>query len=109
MCGVDYSTIKRHRERFPGVRRRDDVNGTYEIPVEDLVAAGLWRPDDSADVDVDAVIGRTRTEHRVEELVLDHADFSDEWFQNSVVERWRNGEALIPSRLAHAGRLGCGC
>jgi hypothetical protein len=30
-------------------------------------------------------------------IVLDHADFADEWFQNSVVARWRDGEALIPS------------
>lgn len=30
-------------------------------------------------------------------IVLDHADFSDQWFQDSVVQRWRDGEALIPS------------
>jgi Protein of unknown function (DUF3732) len=30
-------------------------------------------------------------------IVLDHADFSDDWFQDSVVQRWRDGEALIPS------------
>lgn len=29
-------------------------------------------------------------------IVLDHADFDDSWFQDCVVERWRNGEALIP-------------
>jgi hypothetical protein len=29
-------------------------------------------------------------------IVLDHADFSDDWFQDSVVQRWRDGEALIP-------------
>jgi hypothetical protein len=29
-------------------------------------------------------------------IVLDHADFSDEWFQDSVVQRWRDGDALIP-------------
>ncbi len=30
-------------------------------------------------------------------IVLDHADFSDGWFQASVVQRWREGVALIPS------------
>ena len=30
-------------------------------------------------------------------IVLDHADFSDQWFQDSVIERWRDGDALIPS------------
>jgi hypothetical protein len=34
-------------------------------------------------------------------IVLDHADFSDEWFQASVVQRWRDGEALIPSEWLH--------
>jgi hypothetical protein len=30
-------------------------------------------------------------------IVLDHADFEDQWFQDAVVQRWRDGEALIPS------------
>lgn len=29
-------------------------------------------------------------------LVLDHADFDEQWFQDAVRERWRDGEALIP-------------
>lgn len=29
-------------------------------------------------------------------IALDHADFEDEWFADSVVQRWRDGEALIP-------------
>jgi hypothetical protein len=30
-------------------------------------------------------------------IALDHADFEDEWFSHSVVQRWRGGEALIPA------------
>ena len=30
-------------------------------------------------------------------IALDHADFEDEWFAKAVVQRWRGGEALIPS------------
>lgn len=30
-------------------------------------------------------------------IVLDHADLQEPWFQESVVERWRDGRALIPS------------
>jgi len=30
-------------------------------------------------------------------IALDHADFDDAWFADSVIQRWRNGEALIPS------------
>jgi hypothetical protein len=29
-------------------------------------------------------------------IVLDHADFPEKWFQDSIRQRWRNGEALIP-------------
>jgi hypothetical protein len=29
-------------------------------------------------------------------IALDHADFGDQWFQDCVVQRWRDGEALIP-------------
>ena len=30
-------------------------------------------------------------------IALDHAEFGDDWFQSSIVERWRNGSALIPA------------
>lgn len=30
-------------------------------------------------------------------IVCDHANLADEWFQNAVVDNWRNGVALIPS------------
>jgi hypothetical protein len=34
---------------------------------------------------------------KLQVLALDHADFEDPWFSDSVVQRWRGGEALIPS------------
>ena len=30
-------------------------------------------------------------------IVTEHADPTEDWYQASVVERWRNGAALIPS------------
>jgi len=73
LCVVDYSTIKRHRQRgnFPNIRRRNDVNGTYEIPLSDLITAGLWRPTEGDDDDVAAAIGRTRAERRLEEMRIE--------------------------------------
>ncbi|HVF74806.1 MAG TPA: helix-turn-helix domain-containing protein [Acidimicrobiales bacterium] len=73
LCGCDYTTIRRHRNRghFPGARRRDDVNGSWEIPVEDLISAGLWHPSDGDERDLDGALGRTRTERRLEELRLE--------------------------------------
>ncbi len=29
-------------------------------------------------------------------IVTEHADLAEDWYQSAVVERWRNGEALIP-------------
>lgn len=33
---------------------------------------------------------------RVQIIAFDHAEFEDEWFQESIVERWRAGVALVP-------------
>jgi hypothetical protein len=30
-------------------------------------------------------------------IVTDHADIGEDWFRDCVIERWRNGKALIPS------------
>ncbi len=34
---------------------------------------------------------------RLQVIALDHADFEDDWFADSVVQRWRDGKALIPA------------
>ena len=33
---------------------------------------------------------------RLQIIAFDHADFSDPWFQASIIETWRDGVALIP-------------
>jgi len=30
-------------------------------------------------------------------IALDHAEFEEEWFAGSVIQRWRGGDALIPA------------
>lgn len=30
-------------------------------------------------------------------IITEHADISEDWYQGTVVERWRNGNALIPA------------
>lgn len=35
-------------------------------------------------------------------IALDHADFEDDWFAESVVQRWRGGDALIPRDWSEA-------
>lgn len=29
-------------------------------------------------------------------ILIEHADLNDEWFQNSIIERWRGGRKLVP-------------
>jgi hypothetical protein len=36
-------------------------------------------------------------------IALDHADFDDDWFADSVVQRWRGGKALIPQQWLDSG------
>ncbi|WP_234711348.1 DUF3732 domain-containing protein [Mycolicibacterium llatzerense] len=35
-------------------------------------------------------------------IALDHADFSDAWFQESIIENWRDGTALVPTAWINA-------
>jgi len=37
-------------------------------------------------------------------IVTEHADPKEDWFQAAVVERWRNGAALIPSEWLERGQ-----
>jgi hypothetical protein len=39
---------------------------------------------------------------KLQVIVLDHADFDEAWFQGAVRERWRDGEALIPTDWINA-------
>ena len=29
-------------------------------------------------------------------IVLDHARISEDWFENAIIEEWRNGRFLVP-------------
>jgi Protein of unknown function (DUF3732)/AAA domain len=41
-------------------------------------------------------------DQRLQVIILDHADFPEEWFQSAVRERWREGQALIPTSWIEA-------
>ena len=40
---------------------------------------------------------------RLQIIVCDHANLPEEWFRESVVHNWRNGEALIPAAWLTGG------
>ncbi len=33
---------------------------------------------------------------RFQVIVTEHADISEDWYQKSIVERWRQGNKLVP-------------
>lgn len=39
---------------------------------------------------------KSNMERPFQTIVLDHADEKEDWFQDSVIERWREGEKLVP-------------
>lgn len=41
---------------------------------------------------------------RLQVIAFDHAEFSDEWFQNSIVETWRDRNALVPHAWYEASK-----
>ena len=42
-----------------------------------------------------AAVARNQPDLQI--IVMDHADLQEPWFQDAVVERWRDGKALIPA------------
>lgn len=41
---------------------------------------------------------------RFQAIIMDHADLDADWFQEAVVERWRDGEKLVPTSWIQDGR-----
>ena len=38
-------------------------------------------------------------------IITDHANINEEWFQNCIVERWREGVKLVPPDWEPGGQL----
>lgn len=63
-----------------------------------------WLSDDVHDEDREAVGRMFKLAYTLAEklspnmqiIITDHADINESWFQNSIVERWRKGEKLVP-------------
>lgn len=92
--------VTKHRP-VPGLLMLDQPTQVYypPDPVEDRSL------DDLVDEDREAVRRMFRLIFRVTEelspnlqvIITDHADLKEDWFQSSVVERWRGGDKLVPA------------
>ncbi|MFT5329015.1 MAG: hypothetical protein ACI9KA_000092 [Parasphingorhabdus sp.] len=79
-----------------------------DIDVLDQSSKAHYRSelDDLSDIDDDdrkSLVRLFRFMHEKSEMdrpfqtiVLDHADEKEDWFQDSVIKRWHEGEKLVP-------------
>ena len=78
----------------PGERRPPRMpNQTSQLTEQRVVAFSLGHPG-LGPRRVLRVIGSL--DERLQLIVLDHTDLDEPWFQEEVVENWRNGRALVP-------------
>lgn len=87
LCGKSHDTIKRRRNAgaFPNARQRPgDRNGTWEIPLQDLVAAGLYELAPGGAADADESIRQVRDDR---ELVETRAELIRERAQREAMDQ----------------------
>ncbi|MFA5566524.1 MAG: hypothetical protein WC184_10915 [Acidimicrobiia bacterium] len=72
LCGCDISTIRRANkaEKLPNTRK--NKSGAWEVPLADLVAAGMLDPL-ASNTDVAEILGRSRNER---DLVMARQDLA---------------------------------
>ena len=42
------------------------------------------------------ILGQIGASNGVQVIITDHANFNEPWFQNCLIERWREGQKLVP-------------
>jgi hypothetical protein len=97
----------RHRRPVPGFLVLDQPSQVY-FPEEDVEDRSI---DDLSDTDRSAVIRLFRLVRNVAQelspglqvIVTEHANIHEDWYQDAIVERWRDGAALIPQEWAGGG------
>jgi hypothetical protein len=85
----------------PGFLIFDQPSQAHYPPEQDAEGSidGLGDEDRTAVLDLFQLISDAAAELApdLQIIVTDHADLKPDWFQGAVTERWRKGEALIPS------------
>jgi hypothetical protein len=79
------------------LRTRDAVN--VQSYVRGRIAQYLETTEDAGDLELTHQVV-TQLGGSLQLIALDHADFEDQWFAESVVERWRGGGRAHPAWMA---------
>lgn len=101
LCGLSYDTIRRRRRNGRLPRSRERADGSVELPVADLVAAGLLDPT-AAGADVGEIATRSRAERDLTAARQDLAVLAAKL--DAAIERAERAEDLLRSLIAIQGR-----
>ena len=91
--------VFRERERpVPAFVVFDQPSKAHYPPSEDQIPESEITDDDRAAVIrlFKFLFDRTTEGGGFQTIVIDHADESESWFQQSILERWRGGNRLVP-------------
>ncbi len=93
----------RERSRpVPAFLILDQPSKAHYPPSEEIIDADIPDDDRAAVRRLFKFICDRTKEDAFQTVVIDHADESETWFQNAIIERWRGGEKLVPDRWADA-------
>ena len=96
----------RERERpVPAFLILDQPSKAHYPPSEQLVPSEIKDEDRTAVLRLFKFIYERTQSGGFQTIVIDHADEAEEWFQSSVVERWRGGEKLVPDKWQEANSV----
>jgi hypothetical protein len=88
----------RERDRpVPAILILDQPSKAHYPPSEEMSSASIQDDDRAAVIRLFKFIrDRTLEGGGFQTIVIDHADETDDWFQEAVIARWRGGEKLVP-------------
>jgi hypothetical protein len=88
----------RERDRpVPGFLILDQPSKAHYPPSEEQIADREIKDDDRAAVlRLFRFMWQCAIDIGIQVIAIDHADESETWFQDSIVERWRGGKKLVP-------------
>jgi hypothetical protein len=88
----------RLRERpVPRFLILDQPSKAHYPPSEEQLSSAVIEDDDRrAVIRLFNFLHRHALEDRLQIIVIDHADENEVWFQEAIIERWRDGTKLVP-------------
>jgi Protein of unknown function (DUF3732) len=87
----------RERERpVPAFLLLDQPSKAHYPPDKDIIASEIEDDDRQAVLRLFKFLWEQSRTSDFQIIVIDHADEPDDWFQASIIEKWRGGRKLVP-------------